>query len=182
MEIKGYKAFDKDGINRYGQEFLEDTHYHIDGKISFGNNGNGFHFCLRMEDTFRYFDSWSHDIDVAAVYGSGDIVEFNDEYYGYYDMYAASDLYVERFLSREEIIGHFLEANEFAVRRFVSSFRLTEEEIEVFKVTYADNINILNAISYYQEKDLDVYSRKSEQKIYLKKKNEGDLSGENRSV
>ena len=174
MEIKGYKAFNKDRTNRYGQEFLEDTHYHVDGNISFGNNGNGFHFCKRMEDTFRYFDAMNGNIEVASVVGSGDIVEFDDEYYGYYDMYAASDLYLERFLTREEVIKYFLDANEFAVKRFVSGFRLTDEEIMLFKLKFCHSIDVVNAISYYQEGDLDVYSRKSEQKIYLKRKFEGE--------
>lgn len=175
MEIKGYKVFSEDGINRYGMEFEEGKKYHVDGTISFGNNGNGIHFCKRMEDTFRYFDAMNGNVKVAEVIGSGDIVEFNDEYYGYYEMYAASDLEVLKFLSREEIIEHFLNRNELFVCRFVSLFKLTEEEILLFKTKFFDNISVLKAIAYYQEKDLDVYSRESN-KIYRKRKNVGEVN------
>lgn len=170
MEVKGYKAFSKNKVNRYGKVFEEDTHYHIDGEISFGNYGNGLHFCKRMEDTFRYVDAMNSKVEIAEVVGSGEMVEFNDEYYGYYDMYSASDLYVVRFLSRKEIIEHFLKQHELAVKRFVGCFKLTDEEIMLFKIQFADNINIMNAIAYYQEKDLDVYSRKSDSKKFVKKK------------
>ena len=89
-----------------------------------------------MEDTFRYVDAVNENVEVAKVIGSGEIVEFNDEYYGYYDMYAASDLDVIKFLSREEIIKYFLNKNCLSVRRFVSLFRLTEDEINLFKLKY----------------------------------------------
>lgn len=169
MEIKGYKVFSKDRLNRYGQEYEEGKHYHVDGKIVFGNYGNGIHFCKRMEDTFRYVDAVNEQVEVAKVVGSGEIVEFNDEYYGYYDMYAASDLDVIKFLSRKEIIEHFLKQNTLSVRRFVGLFRLTEE-IELFKVIFCDDIDVIKAIAYYQEGDKDVYSRQVDVKKYFKKR------------
>ena len=174
MEIKGYKVFSEDGVNRYGKVFEEGKKYHVDGSISFENNGNGIHFCKRMEDTFRYFDAMNGNVKVAEVIGSGDLVEFNDEYYGYYEMYAASDLEVLKFLSREEIIEHFLHGNNLSVCRFVSLFRLSDEEIVLFKTKYSDNSSILKAIAYYQENDLDVYSRESDNKVYMKRRNDGD--------
>ena len=42
MVIKGYKAFDNGLINRYGKKFELEKTYTTEGKISFGNNGNGF--------------------------------------------------------------------------------------------------------------------------------------------
>ena len=47
MEIKCYKAFNKDRTNRYGMKFEEGKAYHTDGDIKCGLiyeafNGNGF--------------------------------------------------------------------------------------------------------------------------------------------
>ena len=170
MEIKGYKVFSKGRINRYGKVYEEGKHYHVDGKIVFGNYGNGIHFCKKMEDTFRYVDAVNNQVEVAEVIGSGEIVEFNDEYYGYYDMYAASDLDVVKFLSRKEIIEHLLNQNTMSVRRFVSLFRLTEEEINLFKLKFCEDIDVMRAIAYYQEGDKDVYSRQVDVKKYYKKR------------
>lgn len=169
MEVRGYKAFLEGGVNRYGKEFGEGECYHVDGDISFGNHGNGFHFCKRMEDTFRYVDAMNGRVEVAEVIGSGDMVEFNDEYYGYYDMYSASDLQIVKFLTRREIIEYFLRQHDISVRRFVSGFKLTEEEKELFRIQFSDEINILRAIAYYQDNDLDVYSRQNDLKTFVKK-------------
>ena len=50
MEVKGYKAFNKGLTNRYGRKFEIGKQYSLDGKISFGNDGNGFHFCKNIEE------------------------------------------------------------------------------------------------------------------------------------
>ena len=65
--IKGYKAFNKDLTNRYGSEFVEGTTYRVEGELKFGNNGNGFHFCKRLEDTLRYFPGMEEEIDIASI-------------------------------------------------------------------------------------------------------------------
>ena len=97
---RGYKAFNADLTNRYGVPFIEGGKYSVDGPAVFGNSGNGFHFCERLEDTLRYFDAMNDDVKIAEVIGSGKMVEANDEYYGYYDMFSATELEVIRILSR----------------------------------------------------------------------------------
>ena len=82
MEIKGYKAFDNGLINRYGKKFEVDKTYTTEGKISFGNDGNGYHFCQNIEDTLRYFDATEGDVVIAEVTATGDIAECEDEYNG----------------------------------------------------------------------------------------------------
>ena len=86
--IKGYKCFNKNLINRYGIPFEVGKTYKVDGNISFGNNGNGFHMCVNLEDTLRYFDGFNTEIDICEVIGDGNFVLFEDNYYGYYDMYS----------------------------------------------------------------------------------------------
>ena len=67
MEIRGYKAFNKDMTNRYGVEFKVGSVYEVEGDARFGNDGNGFHFCKRLEDTLRYFDGMGDEIQIAEV-------------------------------------------------------------------------------------------------------------------
>ena len=167
--IKGYKAFNVDLTNRYGTSFEEGGKYSMNGRAVFGNRGNGFHFCQRLEDTLRYFDAMDGDVLIAEVVGSGDIVEFSDEYYGYYDMYAATELKVLGVLSRQEIINMYMSVPSIRMVRFVQGFRLDDNEKELRRCCYAGDTNVLNAISYYQDGDKDVYSRESD-RVYSKKR------------
>ena len=149
-DIKGYKAFNKNQTNRYGVPFIEGNTYKVDGEISFGNNGNGFHMCTHLSDVFRYFDAIDDNISVAKVIGRGDRKEYNDEYEGYYDMYACRELYIERFLSREEIISCMLVSVESDVVKFLKTFRLTGDEKVRFLRKFKGNQRVLEYILYYQ--------------------------------
>ncbi len=158
MIIKGYKAFDKNMNNRYGQQFEEGKEYSVSGEVVFGNAGNGFHFCERLEDTLRYVNAMDEEVVIAEVVGSGEIKEAYDDYNGYYDMYVASNLKVLRVLDREEIIRRYLEVPSYRVERFVKGYRLSGEEILSFKVKYMNDLSVLQAIAYYQEDDKDAYT------------------------
>lgn len=157
--IRGYKAFNKDMTNRYGASFEEGRIYCVKGPISFGVRGNGYHFCARLEDTLRYVPAMEEEIKIAKVIGLEEIVTSNDEYYGYYDMYVARSLYIDKILTREEIITQMSKANPIYVKRFVSSFALTEEEIQLFRINYVDDLEVQRAIAYFQEHDENAYAR-----------------------
>ena len=159
MEVIGYKCFNKDFTNRYGSKFEVGNTYIANGKIKFGNNGNGFHLCKNFEDTFRYFDAMNDDIKLCLVKGSGKIAESFDDYYGYYDMYSVEKLEILKDLSRKEIIKLAISLNESRVERFISLFRLTEEELELFKYKFNKYKRVLEAISYYQEENKNVYKK-----------------------
>ena len=116
--------------------------------------------CKNIEDTFRYFDCFSEEVDVCLVRGSGDFIEYSDEYYGYYGMYSVQKLEILKKLSREEIITKGLNLVGFRAERFVSTYKLTPEEILLFKEYYKKSIKVLEAIAYHQEGDTEVYSRK----------------------
>ncbi|HAB67110.1 MAG TPA: hypothetical protein DCE23_07060 [Firmicutes bacterium] len=156
MEVKGYKAFNKNKQNRYGVPFLEGHTYRVLGPVSFGCNGNGYHFCRELSDVFRYVDN-NEEVCVASVTGSGEMVTFNDEYYGYYDMYSSEILRVDRFLSREEIIDIMLNSNEEAIRKFLLFFRLNSLELSLFVNRFGSNMKIMEFIMYYQMGCKDIY-------------------------
>ena len=106
--MKGYKAFNKDETNRYGKKYEENTVYKAEGPLQFGNHGNGFHFCKRLEDTLRYFPAMEEEIQIAEVTSLGEQVEYDDDYYGYYDLFAARTIRIDKFLTREEIVDMYL--------------------------------------------------------------------------
>ena len=165
MEIKyGYKAFNRDYTNNYGKKFNEGEIYHVDGNISFGVKGNGFHFCKRMEDTFRYIND--DEKIVAEVMGFGKIVERNDEYNEYFDMYAASSIKIKHFLTREEVINYLLHTNEYAVIRFiVTGFKLTNEEIDILRKNFINSSLFNNYLDYYYFNDKDAFNNNGKCKI-----------------
>lgn len=157
-EVVGYKAFNKDLTNRYGKKFEVGKIYIAPGIIKFGNNGNGFHLCRNMEDTFRYFDP--ENMTVCKVIGSGEMDEGTDHYYGFYEMYAVKRLKILKELSRLEIVEQGLKLPELRAQRFVSLFPLTKEEIILFKEQFKNYKRVLDAISYYQEKDEKIYYKR----------------------
>lgn len=158
MEIRGYKCFNEDLTNRHGIKFSIGQIYIAPGIIKFGNRGNGFHMCKNMEDIFRYYDT--SNISVCEVIGSGKIDEYSDEYYGYYNMYSVEKLEIIRELTRLEIIEEALNLNEMRVKRFLATFKLNEEEIELFKNKYINRKEIINTIAYYQEGDKEAFNKK----------------------
>ena len=131
MFVIGYKGFNKDFTNRYGNKFEIGKVYHADGEIKWGNNGNGFHLCTNIEDCFRYVDPDTSVI--TEVIGFGKMKEYDDEYYGYYDMYVCENLRIVRVISREEIISMMLNTYVDRRNRFIRDFNLTEEELKLFE-------------------------------------------------
>lgn len=157
MELIGYKCFNEDMTNRYGLKLEVGKIYGVNGEIKFGNDGNGYHFCKNMEDTFRYFDAMNNDVSICLVKGTGKIIEYEDDYNGYYDMYASENIEVLKRLTREEIIMYALNLNSISVCRFIQGFKLTDEEIELFKEKFSKNNNVLSYIDYYQLKNKDAF-------------------------
>lgn len=157
--IRGYKCFNKGLINRYGLQFEVGKCYHTDGKIQFGNNGNGFHMCSNLEDTLRYFDN-EQEVDICEVIGFGNYHKVNDEYNGYFNLYAVENIYIKKLLTREEIISYALHLNEMSIEHFLIFYKLTEEEKELFKKVFYSKERLLDLISYYQDNDKDVFARR----------------------
>lgn len=159
MIIEGYKGFNGNKTNRQGDLFEEGKTYKINGNVSFGNNGNGFHMCTSLSDVFRYFDE---DIVVAKVIGYGNTVCYNDEYYGYYNMYAVSNLYVTKFLTRDEIITKMLKASENDTLKFLSTFALRNAEKKLFLKKYENDEKMQRYILYYQYGYQNIFKNKEE--------------------
>ncbi len=157
--IRGYKAFNEDMTNRYGMKFEEGETYFVTGEAVFGVNGNGFHFCQNIEDTFRYFDP--EKCKIAKVTGSGDIASYSDEYNGYYDMYSSTVIRIDRILKREEILKAVLDKGDISIRRFLQTgFSLTEDEISQFEVRIGKNKSTKAYLDFYARNDKDAFSLK----------------------
>lgn len=125
--IHGYKAFASDGTN-IALETMPVGKYYYDGQIKYGKCG--YHFAQNLEDTIRY--SGTSSPIIAEVIASGVIDEGADEYYGFYNIYAASNIEIVRYLTREEILQYALGLNIERMKRFIVSFELTDEELNLF--------------------------------------------------
>lgn len=157
MVVSGFKCFNKGLINCYGKKFEVGKIYFTEGAIKFGNDGNGFHLCKRLEDTLRYFDAMNEEVSICRVNGTGKMVKYFDEYNEYFDMYAVEQLQIISELSREEIIDIALKLNCLRVKRFLSGYKLTDEEIFLFKQKFAEEQSVQKVIEYYQENKLDAF-------------------------
>ena len=158
MKKFGYKCFNFDMTNRYGDQMMVGEFHSKSCEIKFGSSG--FHFCENMEDTFRYFDAFNEQVSVCFVRGYGKIDEYEDDYNGYYDMYSSENIEIIRKLSRKEIIENGLSLIEFRVCRFVSSIKLSNDEIELFKEKFKNSMRVLDAIEYYQIGNKDIYNKR----------------------
>lgn len=163
--ISGYKCFNCNLENRYGFKFEVGKNYKVLGDVKFGVNGNGFHMCKNMEDTFRYFNTFMDDVRVCHVIGYGKIDSCGDEYNGFYEMYSVESIYIFKELSRYEILQYALSLGENRVCRFIQLFRLNSDEIELFKDKFSNNLRILKYIAYYQEGDKLVFNNQDVKKL-----------------
>ena len=155
MYVRGFKAFNSDMTNRYGIKFEVGCVYLSNDIVKFRTSG--FHLCKNFEDTLRYFDAMNGQINICSVVGFGDVDKYNDEYYGYYDMYSAQKMYIHKILSREDIIKMAKDLNDIRLERFVSLYKLTDSELEYLK-PYSDKVE--DAIKYHQYGDSKVYKRR----------------------
>ena len=160
MVFKGYKCFNGDLTNRYGAQFEVGKEYQKTN-IKFGNDGHGYHMCKNLVDTFRFFDS--EDCVVAEVTGWGKYEKYDDDYYGYDDMYAFEHMRIERVLSRDDIIEIMLNSYTQTVKRFIQTFKLTPEEVELFHNKFnsnkSDDLEVLRYLLYYCVGDTDVFNK-----------------------
>lgn len=162
--ILGYKCFNKDLTNRYGIKFEVGKTYNANGEIKFGTtdyrtHSHGLHMCKNIEDTFRFFDTFNEEVCICEVRGMGGKCTYNDEYNGYYDMYSVEILEIIRIINREELINMALNLNQLRVERFITNYRLSKDEIELFKEKFSYSPRVLKAIAYYQEGDIHAYRK-----------------------
>lgn len=160
MNVVGYKCFNEDLTNRYGYKFEVGKIYFAEGIIKFGEGGNGFHLCKRLEDTLRYFDAMNNRVSICEVIGDGEIVSNYDDYYGYYDMFVVSKLQLIKMLSRDEIIDISLNLDSIRAKRFLSGYKLTKEELLIFKNKFKSDISVQEYIEYYQENKADAFVKR----------------------
>lgn len=79
-----------------------------------------------------------------------------------YDMYSVEHLQIIKKLSRKEIIDTIINLSQWQdhrIIRFIQGFKLTPQEVELFKTTFAKSYSIINAIHYYQDRNLEVYNK-----------------------
>lgn len=157
MEVKGYKAFNKDATNRYGQPFTEGGTYQVEGEIKFGNDGNGYHMCTSLSDVFRYVNATEDDVLVALVTGRGKYDKYDDTYYGYYDMYSFEEMTIDKFLPREEVIERMLNSPAHEVKKFLITCRLSEEEKVLFARKFRSNLEVIKCLLYYHFGCTEIY-------------------------
>ena len=142
--IIGFKCYNKGLVLEEGKEYTSESN------SKFGTEG--FHFYANIEDSFISFDCFNDEVDVYLVAGSKIIEVHNDMYY-------SQNITIIKKLTREEVISIALNLNEIRVKRFISTFGLTKDEIELFKDVFLYSKSVLDTIEYYQEEDRDVYKR-----------------------
>lgn len=154
----GYKGFKKGLINNYDKQFEVGKTYSVEGEIAFGLTGNGYHFSQNIYDVFKYIYP-KGEIEVALVSTNDkgkDLINSEDDYYGYYDLYCCRNLKIERIISREEVIDLILKSPKEGIIKFISSEDMSIEECKKFLSFDSD---IIKAIKYFQLGDKDVYER-----------------------
>ncbi|MBR4177759.1 MAG: hypothetical protein IKR57_00230 [Bacilli bacterium] len=144
--MRGYKVLDKGLINQYGTAYEIGKIYYLIGELEYSKNG--FHFCDRPEDTLRFIEYFDSDIDMTEVECGGEIITRDDEYYGFYDLHAATIMKIIRIIPRIEYFNEIINSkNSDRVKRLASLIKLTEEEKDIILRLYP---NLKVVIDYYQ--------------------------------
>lgn len=155
----GYKAFDnKKMISMNNIQFELNKLMHTDGIIKAGPiDGNGFHFCVNFEDTFR-FVPFNTDVILCEIEAFCNISdEYCDEYNGYYGIYSSSDMKINRIISREEIIKMACLLPQYRLERFIQTYKLKIDELKIIKKTIINNYNLDRNIEYYQLSNTKIF-------------------------
>lgn len=144
--MKGYKALIDNLTNRYGYHYEIGKKNILNGELKWGENG--FHFCLWPEDTLRYVDGFNDNVVFAIVEAGGELILYEDEYYGFYDMYASSEMTIIDVLNKHEIFNIIVDSGvPFRVERMISLLKLDESEQEQIIKKYP---GLIDTINYYQ--------------------------------
>ena len=161
--IYGYKMFKDNLTNQYGEKF-EIGKIYKDPNIG---KKYGFHFCKNIEDTMIFSNYGGYkdsNLEFYEVCGKGMTFYYENDYVGLYDVYATEELKVLKKLMREEILDIFLLMDpyfgQFRLERFLSLFKLNDEEILLFKKKFINDNKILRMITYFQENDKDAFIKK----------------------
>lgn len=157
MLVIGYKGFNSDFTNRYGDKFEVGKVYDAGEEIKWGNQGNGFHLCTHIEDCFRYVDSETSIM--TEVIGFGNVQKYDDSYYGYFDMYVVQYLKIIRVISRKEIIEIAKTLPDNRLERFIQTYELNDDETDEIMETSYGKTKVLKALQYYHFGDKGVYRR-----------------------
>lgn len=96
-------------------------------------------------------------IDIVDVYYA--------DYYGLFDLYECSDLFILRYIPRDELITMALHLNSYRMEKFVKYCFLYEDELILFKNLYP---SVDLAIEYYHYNRSDAYSINNKINVYSK--------------
>ena len=130
--VNGYKSFfKKDGklFDGYGKEYEIGVAYHQNGTIQYGKNG--YHFCLRPEDTLSYSNG-NNDIVVCEIEGFGHMYSVDNEYRDVYDIHIAENFRIKRVIPEEELQDMIKKSGFYAIEDYIKAKAcfLTEEDVE----------------------------------------------------
>ena len=155
--IKGYKSFNKDFMTFNNMKMQPYAIYKTEEDIKYRRSG--YHFAKRLEDTLRYVNGLKEPIIICPIEALGDIIWNDDEYYGYYDLGCTNIIKINKPLTRKEILEYIYKKPDYSIIRFIQGYKLTKEELEIFKEKYNNNRNIINYIMYYQENNSNAFNR-----------------------
>ena len=170
-EIKGYKPFDKDCNDLTNNVLLSS----IESTKKMGNTK--YSFAENLEDSLKFNVYSQHKRPIITeVTGIGNIRNIESDYYEFYNTFVADDLRIDKILTPEEVIEYARNLNQSRLERFVSLYKLNNDEIKALKEKY---LKVDLALLYYQKNQLNIYKlyyeswyseKKSEQLKQLIKK------------
>ena len=153
----GYKAFNSDGTNRYGEKFEIDKKYHVDGDIvaRFGLEGNGYYYCTTLADVFRFFPP--DDVKVGLIEATGQIDRSHDEYNDY-EIFACSDMKLLRYMSRQEVLNMILLEGRYSIEKAIKTYEFTPEEKDIVLDEVRGDFQLMGEVLWYCFDKTDLYS------------------------
>ncbi len=93
--------------------------------------------------------------------------KFDDEYYGYYDMYAVEEITINKFLTRDIVINIIKNSSDFDRIKFLQTFNLNnKEKIDWYLMGLKEqNLTLLKFLLFYQFGFHDIFKEDNENNI-----------------
>ena len=155
-KVYGYKAFYEGLINNNGEKFSI-------GKTNYANVESyfckkGYLFCEDLVDSLSFVNTFENKIEIAEVCSDDLNGYILSKPYNGHKRHVCYNLEVVRIIPRKEIIDSMLKVGE--MDKFVSLYKLTDDEIEYILENYNGSIDYLSRyIERYQKGEKDAFVR-----------------------
>ena len=161
--MKGFMCFYEDMTD------LQNDSYEIGRKYNEEDKGKKFTIYKNLEDSLRNYHAEINDVIICIVEGLEGGRKIEDTVYEFIERYEFDSIKILKRVPREFVIEYGLNLYDFRLERFLSSYKLTDEEKDKFRLKFGKDPNSKSTIDYYINGKKDAYKEEIKNKSHKKR-------------